>query len=178
MTSPAVLTPDIPEPELTVAEKKVRDEPVEGPDALEDAPEPRLLENFEKEEHRPYVVDYLDLYMPYYPAIDNETTDQLELVDEFVKDELDLTSKNQTVENYTKVLDGLKKKLGIEDGVKEEAILERLAGFVKGYNHIKELKEKRSRREILDLIYKIAKGRNFDSQDLELLITEEYLKNG
>lgn len=169
---PAIIRADIPTEPATKGIKEV----VElAPDPSIDAPS-QLLESYEEEESHPYAVKYFNLYIPYYGVDDSPVRENLDAIDEFVKDEMETSNKKPNIDSYKKILDDLQKKLEIESNTEEESVIERLAGFIKAYNRIKKLEDKKNRKEIVKRIVKFAKGRDYDTDALALYLEEEYLK--
>jgi len=165
-------------PDLTVTERAPKEIPdLSGVVEWEtEADLDRPIEIFEKEEGYPYAAKYFDIKVD-YNFEDVPDYDNLTLIDDFVKESVEMENRKGTESGYKKMLDSLKKKLGIDGDIKETAVIDRLAGFIKAYNRIKETRAKTDRRDTLTQLYKLAKGRDFDRDQLALLIEEEYIKS-
>ena len=177
MNTPIGPAPKSPEQPKVIQSKKESVERSEvSPTPIVDIPTDKLIDTYEKEQEYPIVVEYFGVYPPFYKAKDNIQVEKLDLIDDFVKGQIEKENKSQTVKSYRNILDSIKKKLGIEKDIKPENVVERLSGFIKAFNRIRDIQQKKADKETLALIYKIAKGKDFDSNQLAMLIEEEYLK--
>ena len=175
--APAVKTPDIIEPSAPVYRREGEKAEIGPMPLVETKTDGMPIESFEKEEQSPYLLKCFEIEAPYtYLALEDWERARIDDIDSFVKGEIESTYKKPTLGSYKKVLDGLKKKLGIDKDTKTDNALERLCGFARAFKAVSEKQENRRRREILKKMVKIAKDKDFDAEDLELLLIEEYSK--
>ena len=173
--APVVKKPEIIEPEVREKKKEVVDTSGSSQPYTEADINPPI-DIYEKEEGSPYIVKYFGLKMPYYDIDESQFRKNLDVIDEFVKEEIKLSGRKPTIKEYQRILDMMKNKLDINGEVKEENIIERMAGFIRAFKRIKQLKEKKQRKEILKSLFKLAKGKDFETKELALLLEESYLK--
>jgi len=170
--------PAVKRPETTLPEQKAPPEVIDTsgsaqPETKADKNPP--LEVFEKEEGYPYVAKYFDIRVD-YNFDDLPDAEGLDLIDKFVKENIETNSKTENIKSYTNTLDSLKKKLGIDRDVKKETVIERLTGFVKAFNELKKLNDKDASTSIFETLVKLGRGKDFDAKDTELLLVEAFLK--
>ena len=135
------------------------------------------MDIFEKEEQKPYVMDYLKMDTPYpFTILGEVEQERLAAIDVFVKEEIELKGKKSNIKSYKGVLDSLKKRLGLDEDTQENTVLERFYGFIQAFNAIRGKQEKKQRGEVLKKLYKLARNKDFDAEDLEMLLIENYLK--
>jgi len=133
------------------------------------------IENFESEQGYPMIADLLDDKQSYsFDVWDNK--ESLETIDTFLKDELSTKNYKLTTENYQKEFDRLKERLGITGDETKENIEERILGFIRAFEKVRQGQEKKARREVLNKLYAVAYGKDYNARDLELLVHESYLK--
>lgn len=131
------------------------------------------IDSFETEQGYPVIAKELGEVESYsYDVWDNK--DDLDTIDSFIKDELSTKNHKLTVENYSKTFKELKERLGITGD--EENPKERILGFIRAFDKVRTGQEKKARREVLNKLYSVAYGKDYNARDLELLVHEGYLK--
>jgi len=176
MIKPAVIKPEAIKPEIPTKKGGKLETVERGSKPIEESPLSQPIEDYEHEEEKPYIVEYFDLNIPYYSVEEDQTKRDLEAINEFVKDQLVFSKKKLDLESYDNYMLKLKEKLGIEDDLRIDAAIERIAGFVDAYNEISILEKKSNHKKFINRIVYFAKGKDFDRDTLSLLIQDEYIK--
>lgn len=162
--SPDYKPPGLKRPQAAKGEVPISPEPEE-----EGKPEIISLESFEKESGYPYVADYYQLDTP-YEFIDSGTKENLEEIDIFVKDRLTDEGKEPTLKNYSKLLRGIEKKLGIDDSTMRNLAIIKVANLARNFNLVLDAFSKTVRKKVLDRLLKMAVAGYSDFDQTEFVL--------
>lgn len=169
---PIVKTIDIPEPKTQEIYEEKKPEEYHGKIFK---PEEQPVDSFEAENQHLLLLDCFGIRPIDYIG-DEATKEKIEAVDKFIKEEIQINHYKTNIKTYKRVLEGIKKKVGITQDFEIDAVLERLFGFIKAYNKIKEGQDEKFRRETLRELFKSIKKKDFNSEEMELRLVEDYLK--
>ena len=163
--------------EIPKGPKEVRADPTHTPTGVQPDRESQPVEIYEQESDLPLILEGFGVNPPFgFNGLDEREQEKYATVDKYLREGLRADGRKETVKNYLKALRGLEKKLEIDDG--SEEMLERMYGFVSAYNRVTKIQGKDVRDKVLKMMYKVAKGKDFDADELSLRIQEDYLREG
>lgn len=171
--APVSLKPEPPEPKIKETVQEIADP---GPEPITDVPGAKPLDVYEQENDQPFLLEYLGIERPHFAIDEGPERENIELVDQYVKEEIKATGKKENTDSYGKILSSFEKRLGIEANTKEAEIIERMGGFLRAFQRIKDQLEKENRKETLKTLFKLAKGKDLDDYQLEIYLVEKFLQ--
>ena len=107
------------------------------------------IDVFEEENHQPYASELLNLD---YSAAKEE----MNLIDDYLKEEILFNEERPNLKTYTQHYKTLVKNLGLNGEVEPEAIVERVARFIRKFNFYKNSMERSLRKRIFKRMMKQA----------------------